>query len=164
MFPIILTFKNKIMQNQTIVGIDVSSATLDVCVVNSKGQHSFVIKNEAAAICKFFRAYNNECLIIGMENTGRYNWALYEVLKDMNHRVFVIHPLHLKKSMGLVRGKNDKIDAIRIAAFIGKNYTDIPQWKASSPTIQKLRILLTERNSRVKAKSSSLNNNMIMRK
>jgi transposase len=156
MIPIILTFKNKIMQNQTIVGIDVSSATLDICVVNSKGQHSFVINNEAAAICKFFQAYNNECLIIGMENTGRYNWALYEVLKDMDHQVFVISPLHLKKSMGLVRGKNDKVDAIRIAIFLGKNHKDIPQWKPSAPVIQKLRILLTERNSRVKAKRQLL--------
>jgi transposase len=144
------------MQNQTIVGIDVSSATLDVCVVNHKGQYSSVIRNEAAAISKFFRAYENECLIIGMENTGRYNWALYEVLKDMDHRVFVISPLHLKKSMGLVRGKNDKIDAIRIAAFIDKNHESIPQWKPSSPAIQKLRILLTERNSRVKAKRQLL--------
>ena len=156
MIPIILTFKNKIMQNQTIVGIDVSSATLDICVVNSKGRYSFVINNEVAAICKFFRAYNNECLIIGMENTGRYNWALYEVLKDMDHQVFVISPLHLKKSMGLVRGKNDKVDAIRIAAFLGKNHKDIPQWKPSAPVIQKLRILLTERNSRVKAKRQLL--------
>lgn len=144
------------MQNQTIAGIDVSSATLDICVVNGKGQQSVVINNEVAAICKFFRAFKDECLIIGMENTGRYNWALYEVLKDMAHRVFVISPLHLKKSMGLVRGKNDKIDAIRIAAFIGKNHENIPQWTPSSPAIQKLRILLTERNSRVKAKRQLL--------
>lgn len=97
------------MQNQTIVGIDVSSATLDICLVNSKGHRSLVLKNEVTAISKFFRSYQDECLIIGMENTGRYNWALYEVLKEMSHRVFVISPLHLKKSMGLIRGKNDKI-------------------------------------------------------
>lgn len=144
------------MQNQTIVGIDVSSATLDICLVNSKSQRSLVLKNEIAAISKFFRSYQDECLIIGMENTGRYNWALYEVLKEMSHRVFVISPLHLKKSMGLIRGKNDKIDAIRIASFIGKNHESIPQWKPSSPAVQKLKVLLTERNSRVKAKRQLL--------
>ena len=143
------------MQNQTIVGIDVSSATLDICVTNNKGEQSFVINNDIKAIGRFFKAYN-ECLVIGMENTGRYNWALYEVLKDTTHHVFVISPLHLKKSMGLVRGKNDKIDAIRIAAFIRKNYAELPQWKPAAAAIQKLKILLTERNSRIKAKRQLL--------
>jgi transposase len=143
------------MQNQTIVGIDVSSATLDICVSNENGQHSFVINNDVKAIDKFFKAYKAS-LIIGMENTGRYNWALYEALKETIHRIFVISPLHLKRSMGLIRGKNDKIDAVRIAAFIKKNYAELPQWKPSSQAIQKLKILLTERNSRIKTKRQLL--------
>ena len=153
MIPIILNFHYKIMQNQTIAGIDVSNETLDICISSSKGQYSFVIKNEVRSISKFFKAYEHETIFIGMENTGRYNWALYEVLKDLHHRIFVVSPLHLKKSVGLVRGKNDKIDAVRIAAFILKNHSDLPQWKPSTPSVQKLKILLTERNARVKAKS-----------
>jgi transposase len=145
------------MQNQTIVGIDVSNATLDICISSALGQQSFVIDNTVKAISKFFKAYEKKPLLIGMENTGRYNWALYEVLKDLStHQVFVVSPLHLKKSLGLVRGKNDKIDAVRIAVFILKNYAGLPQWKPSSPPIQKLKILLTERNSRIKAKSKLL--------
>ena len=144
------------MQNQTIVGIDVSSATLDICITGKGEQKSIVIKNEPVSIGKFLQPYKNQSLIIGMENTGRYNWALYEVLKNLHHQVYVISPLHLKKSMGLVRGKNDKIDAIRIASFIGKNYTDIPQWKPSSPVVQKLKILLAERNSRIKSRRQLL--------
>jgi len=140
------------MQNQTIVGIDVSNATLDICVTSSSGQHSYIINNDIKAISKFFLAYP-QSLIIGVENTGRYNWALYEVLKDLPHKVFVVSPLHLKKSLGLVRGKNDKIDAVRIAAFILKNHLDLPQWKPSTSSVQKLKILLTERNARIKAKS-----------
>ncbi len=143
------------MQNQTIVGIDVSSATLDICVSNQHGGQSFVISNNVKAIGKFFKAYH-ESLVIGMENTGRYNWALYEALKETDHRVFVVSPLHLKKSMGLVRGKNDKIDAIRIAAFITKNHNELLQWKPSSQAVQKLKILLTERNSRIKTKRQLL--------
>ena len=142
------------MQNQTIIGIDVSSATLDICVVNECGQHSFVINNDVKAICKFFKSYKG--CVIAMENTGLYNWALYEALQETDHRVFVISPLHLKKSMGLVRGKNDQIDAVRIAAFIKKNHTELPQWRPSSKSVQKLKILLTERNSRIKTKRQLL--------
>jgi transposase len=155
MISIILTFQYKIMQNQTIVGIDVSNATLDICVSKATGQRSFIIDNEVKAICKFFHSYK-EPLIIGMENTGRYNWALYEALKETSHQIFVISPLHLKKSMGLVRGKNDKIDALRIAAYIKKNHTELPQWRPSSQAVQKLKILLTERNFRIKTKRQLL--------
>lgn len=144
------------MQNQTIAGIDVSNETLDIHVINSQWQRSFVIKNDVKAISKFFQGYEQENLLIGMENTGRYNWALYEVLKNLPHRVFVVSPIHLKKSLGLVRGKNDKIDAVRIAAFIMKNHSELPRWKPSSVTVQKLKILLTERDSRIKAKGRLL--------
>jgi transposase len=150
-----LNFHYKIMQNQTIAGIDVSNTTLDICVINNDKQQSFIIDNDVKAICKFFSAYPQN-LIIGMENTGRYNWALYEALKETTYKVFVISPLHLKKSMGLVREKNDKMDAVRIAAFIKKNHAELPRWKPSSPAIQKLKILLTERSSRVKARTALL--------
>jgi len=145
------------MQNQTIAGIDVSNSTLDICVSNASGQRSFVINNTVKAIRKFFQAYKDEELLIGMENTGRYNWALYEALKDLpQHRVFVVPPVHLKKSLGLVRGKNDKTDAIRIASFISKNHAELSAWRPTLPSVQKLKILLTERNSRIKAKSKLL--------
>lgn len=143
------------MQNQSIAGIDISSKTLDICVMTGDKRSSYVIANEVKAIRKFFSTFK-ESLLIGMENTGRYNWNLYEVLKDMHHQVFVISPLHLKKSLGLARGKNDKIDAIRIAGFVKKNHTDLPIWKPVPLVIQKLKILLTERNSRVKEKRQLL--------
>lgn len=143
------------MQNQTIVGIDVSSATLDICIMDNMGHRSFVISNDVQSISIFFGNYKQP-LIIGMENTGRYNWALYQVLKDMAHSVFVIPPLHLKKSMGLIRGKNDKIDAVRIAIFTKKNYADLLQWKPSGNDVQKISVLLTERNSRIKSKKQLL--------
>jgi transposase len=143
------------MQNQLIAGIDVSSTTLDICVSNDQRQQSFVISNDVKSIVKFFSTYKEQ-LIIGMENTGRYNWALYEALKQTTHRVFVVSPLHLKKSMGLVRGKDDKTDAVRIAAFIRKNHTELPEWRPSSQAVQKLKVLLTERNARIKTKKQLL--------
>jgi len=144
------------MKNETFVGIDVSSASLDVCVRNGQSQQSFIINNEVKGIRKFFRQYTGQQLVIAMENTGRYNWFLYEVLAELPHQVFVVAPLHLKKSMGLVRGKNDKIDAVRIALFIEKNQSELKAWKPAAPAIQKLKILLTERNARIKTKRQLL--------
>lgn len=81
---------------------------------------------------------------------------LYEVLADSKHLVYVISPIHIKKSLGLTRGKNDKIDAIRIAAFIEKNHKEIKPWTCPTVSVQKIKILLTERSSRVKTKSQQL--------
>jgi len=63
-----------------------------------------------------------------MENTGRYNWNLYQELEKFEFVIFVINPLHLKKSLGLTRGKNDVIDAERICLFTEKNHLELPVW------------------------------------
>ena len=144
------------MEKQIYIGIDVSSATLDICVRQEATQQSFVINNQVKTIQSFLRKYSKQKLIIAMENTGRHNWMLYEALAETKHLVYVISPLHLKKSMGLSRGKNDKVDAIRIVGFIEKNYKELKPWTCPTVGIQKLKILLTERRSRVKTKSQLL--------
>lgn len=140
------------MKKKIYIGIDISSATLDICVRMDETHESHVIKNEVKAIKSFLKKYVKHDLVIGMENTGRYNWQLYEVLASSQHLVYVITPIHLKKSLGLVRGKNDKVDAARIAFFIEKNHTELKPWSCPTESIQKLKILLTERNSRIKNK------------
>ncbi|KQK25574.1 hypothetical protein AR438_08180 [Chryseobacterium aquaticum] len=68
----------------------------------------------------------------------------------------MLNPLHLKKSLGLIRGKNDKIDARRICDFTDKNEQDLILWKPCSETIKKIKVLFSERNSKIKLKSSLL--------
>jgi transposase len=135
-----------------IIGIDISSKTLDICVKEEKSLNYFTIENKLQIIRRFFKPYSKENLIVAMENTGRYNWNLLEALESFNFKIYVISPLHLKKSIGLARGKNDKIDALRICSFIEKNYQEITQWKPCPDAIKKIKILLTERTLRVKIK------------
>jgi transposase len=148
--------KDKVMKKMTFIGIDVSSKTLDICVQVETVMTSSVIKNSTVDIRKFLKQYEKHDILIAMENTGRYNWNLYEVLADKTFPVYVISPLHLKKSMGLVRGKNDKVDAIRITAFLQKHYQELEPWTCPAPSIQKLKVLLTERNCRIKIKRQLL--------
>jgi transposase len=139
-----------------IIGIDISSKTLDICIKNHPAIEHLVIENEVKAIREFFRKYAKDDLVVAMENTGRYNWNLFEVLPSFNFKVYVIPPLHLKKSLGLVSGKNDQIDAFRICSFIEKNGHETPLWKPVPIAIKKLMVFLTERNSRVKMKRQLL--------
>lgn len=135
-----------------IIGIDISSKTLDICVKTEGNIEHSNIKNTPGSIKKFFKQFSKEQLVVAMENTGRYNWNLYEVLPLFKFKVYVLNPLHLSKSLGFVRGKSDKIDALRIALFIEKNQSEAKLWKPVPKDIQKLKILLTERNSRIKTK------------
>ena len=132
-----------------IIGIDISSQTLDICIKNDSLTH-LSIDNSLTAIRIFFKKYSSENVIVAMENTGRYNWNLYEVLKSTSFKVFVIPPLHLKKSLGITRGKNDKIDAYRICSFIEKHHLETIQWQPCPESIKKIKILLTDRRSRIK--------------
>lgn len=141
-----------------IIGIDISAKTLDVCLKKDDQQEFLQINNCEKEIKKLFKSLskNGEELIIGMENTGRYNFHLYEVLKNQKATVFVIHPFHLKKSLGLIRGKNDKIDSERIAIYVEKNRQSLIQWKPCGETITKMKFIATERKSKVKTRTKLL--------
>lgn len=136
-----------------IIGIDVSKATLDICLLKDGQASHQVINNTVKAIRSFLKQFDQpERVTVGMENTGRYNWALYEVLGDCPMVAYVIAPLHLKKSLGLTRGKSDKIDAARIARFVEKNRSELTEWQPPRKQLQQLKVLLTERNYRIKMK------------
>lgn len=140
-----------------VIGIDVSKLTLDICIQHNGSNHYENIPNTEKAIKAFFKKFNNkQKVLIGMENTGRFNAILYKVLIHYSFAIYVINPLHLKRSMGLVRGKNDKVDSERIALFLVKNYMDLQQWKPNSHTIEKIKLLNAERKHRVKIRAGLL--------
>lgn len=149
-------FSNSKFMKKIIIGIDISSKTLDISVKSGVSVKHLTIENTAKAIKSFFTKYAKEDTIVAMENTGRYNWNLFEVLPSFNFKVYVIAPLHLKKSLGLARGKNDRIDAMRICSFIEKNQGEMVLWKPASMAIKKLKVLLSERSSRIKMKNRLL--------
>lgn len=132
------------------IGIDISSKTLDICLKIGDRVQYFNIQNEPRAIRSFFRKHSGAEPIVAMENTGRYNWHLLGVLEELGLSVYVLAPIHLKKSLGLARGKNDKVDSLRICSFIEKNERDCKPWKPTPLSIRKLKVLLAERESRAK--------------
>ena len=140
------------------IGIDVSNKTLDICIKENNNNTFYTIENSISSCKKFFNKFKkSSCLTyVAMENTGRYNYNLYEALEQFSFLVYVINPIHMKKSLGLVRGKNDQVDAERIVYFIEKNHMDLPQWQPNTLAIKKLKVLQTERKHRIKIKSGLL--------
>ncbi len=55
--------------------------------------------------------FKTGALVVGMENTGLYGYALCRFLERERVDYCVFNPLALKRSLGLVRGKDDRVDA-----------------------------------------------------
>lgn len=134
------------------VGIDISKATLDFCVKGPNKISFHKIKNKAAAIGKLLKTIKeiDPQAYICMENTGYYNFNLYQVLEKFDFKTYVIDPKHIKRSIGLVRGKNDKVDAKRIAIFIERNHQDFECWEPCSEAIKSLKLLMGQRKAKIK--------------
>src|ERR1044072_2924618 len=146
-------------QEPTFVGIDISKLTLDICIRQDSTNEHYVIDNEPTAITTFFTpllALKHKGLYVGMENTGCYNYHLYEAFCELDVIYYVIPPIHLKKSLGLTRGKNDKIDAFRIAGFLETNLKNMSVYIPQRPVLMQLQLLLTTRSQRIKIRKQVL--------
>ena len=138
------------------IGIDISKLTLDICIIDDDVLENYCIKNKVTSIRSFVKKLKKKFgvaeLELCMENTGLYNWPLYSVCEELSITAYVINPLHLKRSMGLVRGKNDKIDAERIALHARRFYDTLTPYKLPSKTIRKMQIMYALRKRIVEVK------------
>ena len=141
--------------NLKFIGIDVSKDTLAICVLSQVGSSSYVIANNSKAIFDFFQKQLTQSYAyhIGLENTGKYGWALVNILAKLPCCFYMINPLDLHKSLGLIRGTDDKTAAMRIAQFIKKNYDQLSSYQPARQPVASVQLLLAERNYKVKQRS-----------
>lgn len=107
------------MEQIVIVGVDVSKSTLDVFI--RPAMVHLQIPNMAAG----FKTLNKHLqqlvkekpLLVVMEHTGRYSYRFEKYLQRHSIGHCKIAALEIKRSIGVTRGKNDKIDAERIAGY-----------------------------------------------
>jgi transposase len=87
-----------------------------------------------------------------MEHTGIYNNHLLSALQSLKANIWLENPTHIKYSLGLQRGKNDCLDAKRIALYAYKNKDDMKLWTSPREVIIKLKKLNTLRDRIVAAR------------
>lgn len=149
--------KNKIMQlnqqnKQSFIGIDVSKLTLDVSMINNDGfnqHHQFENSKQGfKEMSKWLvstEAFSIENALFCMEHTGIYTRLLVEYLLLKGACVWMESALHLKRSMGMTRGKNDKVDSYRIARYAMTNSDQAKLVSLSNTTLQLLKDLNSSR-------------------
>jgi transposase len=130
---------------QFTIGIDVSKNTLDVYCSEIK-QHRR-ITNDTAGFKAFLSFCRNEGIhlqqaFIVLEYTGGYEYKLLQFCESKNIAYLRIPGLAIKRSLGIVRGKNDKVDAARIAQYADEKYKQLDPEKPLNKSILRLKELL----------------------
>lgn len=136
------------------LGVDVSKDTLDIAVVSPAGglRYERQIANKKAAIVAFVRqlprcvpGFVAATSLVCLEHTGLYNRPLLEAVQILSLPAWVEHAAQVKASTGLVRGKTDKVDARRIAAYAARFVDRARLWAPPRPVLAELDRLTARR-------------------
>ena len=137
------------MEFKHYVGIDVSKNTLDIAVIGHTQDapvHTQISNNSTGLkqLSSWLKKINNfefSSTLFCMEHTGIYNNPVLHFLTKLSCTIWVENALQIQRSIGLQRGKNDKIDAQRIAVYAAKNASELSQYKPKRECIEQLKVL-----------------------
>jgi transposase len=147
------------METVYFLGIDISKKKFDAAITaDGKNFHEVQVENTSKTIQSFFKELKKQLssldnVIVCLEHTGIYSQPLLNYLAKNQIRVCVERALQIKQSQGMTRGKNDQIDAKRIALYAMKNREELIFWKPQRESIQRLQALLVLRERLVKMRT-----------
>lgn len=138
------------MEFNFFIGIDVSKDTLDIGLLEANSpeiiNHRQVSNDDygIAAMLDWLtenKDFSIENSLFCMEHTGMYNYPLLQFFSQRSASVWVENPVQIKKSLGLQRGKNDKVDAVRIAQYAYRSKDQIKLWQPAREVVGRLKHL-----------------------
>jgi transposase len=143
------------MKSYLFIGIDISKATLDVCVLSPSDitdihHHPFCNNTKGfIQLLKWLKQKNEGVAIeewrVCMENTGMYSLELNCFLDEKGIWQTMENALQIKRSMGVVRGKTDKADCKTIAMYAYRFYDKLRPYVLPSGTLLRLKALFAQR-------------------
>ena len=147
------------METVYFLGVDISKKKIDVALtIDGKTYHEKQVENTPKAIQSFFTglrkqfAFSFTQLVVCMEHTGVYCQPLLQVVVKNEIKTCVEPALQIKQSQGMTRGKNDQVDAQRIALYAFRNRENLSYWQPQRHCIQELKALLGTRERLIKVK------------
>jgi len=130
------------------LGVDVSKNTLDISC--SELNEHVKIKNGTEGFtvflkwCKHFKIDLKQSFLV-MEFTGGYEYKLIQFCESRGILYTRIPGLAIKNSLGITRGKNDKVDSSRIAQYGEEKNKSLTPSRPLNPAIVSLKELLSFR-------------------
>lgn len=147
------------------LGIDVSKLSFDVSlIVVLKGQKQPIIiskfDNDSLGL-KSFKIWLDEHNVtfdanslLVIENTGIYHRLIWNFCSTHLLPIYIGNAANLKWSFGIARGKNDKVDSMRLCDYAYKNYEDIKPTTSLNKVLITLKDLLSNRSKLLKLKNA----------
>lgn len=142
---------------QHIIGADLAKKSIDLSCHLLKSH--IQIENTQQGYKQLIEWLNKQkinlsTVMIVMEHTGLYSFGL-EAFLHQQQIVFVkVNALAIKRSLGLVRGKTDQIDAARIAAYGYEKREQLIPDRLLDDSLKRLQMLYSTRERLVKHRSA----------
>lgn len=141
------------------IGVDVSKNALDFAIRN-QSRILFYLKtsNDTQGVKAFFKRCADEKIplsksLLCLEYTGIYNNIILQLVDKKNICTWLEHGRQIKQSLGMVRGKNDQIDAKRICQYAFRFQDKAMIWKPDRIPLQALKQLVSLRRRLINTKN-----------
>jgi len=135
-----------------IIGIDVSKEKLDLCLqLGEKILKEWILPNTTQAIKSSLKnlpkEYGSEMadLLVCAEYTGQYTYPLSCACEELGLDLWLENPAQIKHSSGVQRGKDDRLDARKIAAYAFRFQDKVRLFSLPEKNIASLKQLISER-------------------
>lgn len=136
------------MKKKAFIGIDVSKVHLDVAIY----QGALVkVSNNQQGFEKLMKwmleqtGSKPQDIVVCFEHTGHYSRNLWNYLYSQGIITVQVPGLEVKRSLGMSRGKNDQVDARRIASYAYQKKEVLRMTKPPEEVYEKLTRLLSLR-------------------
>ena len=148
------------------LGIDVSKEYFDAVVIlnndKEKTVHSQFVNDYKGikALCKWLKSQGatSKDTLVCLEHTGMYGKLIIKYLIYFKFDLWVEMSLKIIRSIGVQRGKNDKIDAERIAYYAMKNKEEAQIYEPPRKLIDQIRKLISLRQQLIITKAMLIRN------
>lgn len=139
------------------MGMDVSKLWVDIAVMKVENHQKQPMTcqrfdNNTAGIKeldKWLRSlevsFDSNTLLV-IENTGVYHRMIWEYCTNKNLPIHIGNAAHIKWSLGIIRGKNDKVDSQRLCSYAYKNADELKATPKLDRIFLTLKDLYTSRN------------------
>ncbi len=153
------------MQYKFYVGVDVSKATLDVALIDEHHRevvNHIQVSNDDEGVEQMLNWLNThqgfdvKQTLFCMEATGLYCYPLLQFLHLHQAATWVENAIQIKRSLGIQRGKNDKIDSRRIAQYAYRNKDQVRLWQPRREAVEQLKQLAALRERLVETRKRLL--------
>lgn len=156
---------SKFTKKKHFIGVDISNLKLDLSLLKDGSCQDFFDEKVSNDFTGFGSVIDllekhdvkpEDCLFC-MEHTGVYGLLFIAWLSQMGYDFCVEPALKIKNSLGIIRGKTDKVDARRIANYAFEKKARLEQYNLPSDLLLQIKQLLTYRDQLVRI-STSLKN------